>query len=210
MFFESRLQPPEVSEEFAPLARWFAGGRAREARRWAVAMRGERAWRKAGDVLLCSDLARAAAFHREFFAIVHLGRRRFPEDRLLAFEAARVATIRNRWREAIGAMENLLPGADDGERALLEALLASAQAQMGFARRSERHRDRALALFGRSAAVDPRVAYELAYAGLCLRRFGEAAEHAGRAVAGAPRWARARLLHAEASIARGQVERARA
>ncbi|MEM9557394.1 MAG: hypothetical protein AAGC60_24260 [Acidobacteriota bacterium] len=205
MFFESRTDAPPVSDAYAEAAELFAAGRARAARSVAAEAG---PWRLEGDALLCSDLERAGAFYRRYFAVVQLAGRRFAGGsggaaRRLAIERTRVDMVRGRWQRATARVDELLRDADD-DRALLEALLASAWAQIGFAARAARHRERALA----EGADDARVDYELAYAEVCLRRWDEAAMYGARAVERAPRWPRARVFFAESLLARGQVAEA--
>ena len=64
MFFESRIDPPSVSEAYQECAQLFLAGKVRQARQHATQLRSAGGPRTPEDFLLCSDISRAGGFHR--------------------------------------------------------------------------------------------------------------------------------------------------
>ncbi len=153
--------------------------------------------------MLLADLARAAGRPRQRLAWLRWGLRRLPGDRRLAFaRALRKNRPPGDLSASLGEIELLAATQEGNEGGLHEALRALTWARHGFVRRAAEHRERTL----RIGLRVPFVVYLLTEVELELHRFEEAAELGQRLVQQAPRWARGRLLLAEALLGRTRSE----
>lgn len=198
MFFESRLSDLEASETYAEVAAAFVSGDVPTAVARAQALRGRPGPSAPEDFLLCIDLHRARGELPSAIALSRIGRRRFPHDPALTLAWARSLSHMDREPEALTVLEGVVGDDRWGQiaKAARAACFAALQREGSF--------DELAAGLGRSD--DPRVAYELGYGALCLRRWDEAIAFAQRAKEGAPLWPRATVMLCEGLIARGRVD----
>jgi tetratricopeptide (TPR) repeat protein len=203
MFFECRAAPPAVSEPFIPCAELFQAGKTRAAAREALALAaaGEEP-RLAADVLLLADLARASGLPRRAEAWLRWGQRHFPGERRLTFALLYEKIGRQPLSRSLGQIDFLAASSEGGDGGVAEALRSLVWARHGFVRRAVEHRERTL----RTGLRLPFVVYLLTEVELELHRFEEAAELGQRLAQQVPRWARARLLLAEALLGRTRSE----
>lgn len=207
MFFECRSNVPGCSPQFETVKEYFLSGKVLQARNLLLESRGKIRWETPEDALLCGDIARACGNILQFYAIIRLARRRWPESRRLKIAWAVVLSSRAFTLRSLAVLMELFDNAPEAEKGLLASQLAATYARGGFQSSAAAWVEKALAC---GQGDDAKFFYSLSYAFYCIRDWEKSVDYGYRALQLAPNWSRLRLFLADALLAIGQYEKAAA
>lgn len=188
MFYESRLTKTQWNETWKPIAEAFREDELKEA---MAALSESSKPEDPEQILLLSDLLKAAGAYQDSFDVVKEGRESFPESGRIALLFAHRLSGRGRVLKALRVLDEVDTDAlSESDRELASALRLCALARM---ERGPSAREIMKDIVLAGGPKNPMSAFLMAHASMALRNFEAALKLFTLASEKAPRWANARL-----------------